>query len=301
MHIGIDKNSGLVYEGWGNPSMPAVPTPHITLATLIKNTEDWNSLPRSFDQSSLGWIFREDSFDAVTRTRRGRLYFHAGGGQPTMIPVTPHPYEDPFGKSAGQGGFTRKQLYTYIACTPLLQEPNQGQGSTIALGTAQASSSWRIIQTELLASGCVMVTLKALSSFGILPEMDMSKVAMENQVPVKQAFDRALDAAFRETPVSVVDHCKNAIVVILGRWLVHQGQNVSVLSKDIGEVSKVILGEPYKMYVVGNLAQVLSRLHARGKGNEQHAKEARPPVEEDAQLALEALGITLRDIGWAKS
>ena len=84
MHLGIDNNSGLVYEGWGNPSLPAIPTPHITLTKLIKHPEDWSSLPLSFDQSSLGWIFREDTFDAVTRTRRGRLYFHPGGGQPTQ-------------------------------------------------------------------------------------------------------------------------------------------------------------------------------------------------------------------------
>ncbi len=301
MHLGIDNNSGLVYEGWGNPGLPAIPTPHITLAKLIKHPEDWSSLPLSFDQSSLGWIFREDTFDAVTRTRRGRLYFHPGGGQPTLTSVTPHPYEDPFGKSAGQGGLTRKTLYTYMACTPLLQEPNRGEGSTLVLGTVQAASSWRVVQTELLASGCVMVTLKALSAFGILPEIDMDKVSTEHKATVEQAFDRALNSAYRETPISVVDHCKNAIAVIVARWLVQQGHEKSVLNKDIGDVAKVILAEPYKMAVIGNLAQVTARLHARGKGNEQHAKEARPPVEEDAQLALEALGITLRDLGWAKS
>ncbi len=299
MYLGIDNNSGLVYEGWGHPGVPAIPTPHITLATLIKNTEDWRSLPSSFDQSSLGWIFREDSFDAVTRTRRGRLYFHPGGSQPISTSVTPHPYEDPFGRSAGQGGLARKMLHTYLACTPLLQEPNQGQGSLLVLGTAQAASSWRVVQTEHLASRCVMVTLKALSAFGILPEIDMTKVSLEHQTPVRQAFDRAVDSAFRETPISVVDHCKNAIAVILARWLVQQGHESSLLAKDVGEVAKAALGETHKMFAVGNLALVVGRLHARGKGNEQHAREARLPIEEDAQLALEALGFVIRDIGWA--
>lgn len=35
MHLGIDNNSGLVYEGWGNPGLPAIPTPHITLPSSI--------------------------------------------------------------------------------------------------------------------------------------------------------------------------------------------------------------------------------------------------------------------------
>lgn len=301
MYLGIDNNSGLVYEGWGHPSVPAIPTPHITLATLIKNANDWRSLPTRFDQYSWSWIFREDSFDAVTRTRRGRLYFQPDGSQPSMTAVTPHPYEDPFGKSAGQGGLTRKSLHTYMACTPLLQEPNQGQGATLALGTAQAASSWRVVQTEYLASRSVMVTLKSLSAFGILPEIDTEKISSEHLTPVLQAFDRALDSAFRETSISVIDHCKNAIAVILARWLAQQGHDKLILNKDINDVAKAVLGEPYKMFAIGNIAQVIGRLHARGKGNEQHAKEARAPTEEDAQLALEALGLTLRDIGWAKS
>jgi hypothetical protein len=301
MYIGIDSNTGLVYDGWGHPNVPVIPTPHITLATLIKTEEDWRSLPTSFDHSSLGWIFREDTFDAVTRTRRGRLYFQAEGSQPTTTSVTPHPYEDPFGRSAGQGGLTRKTLYTYMACTPLLQKAKQGQGSILALGTAQAASAWRVVQTEILVCRNVMVTLKALSTFDILPEIDMTKVSTEHQNPVKEAFDRALDSAFRETSISVIDHCKNAIAVIVARWLVQQGHDKSVLSKDIGDVAKAVLVAPYKMFVIGNLAQVTARLHARGKGNEQHAKEARLPTEEDAQLALETLGVILRDIGWAKN
>lgn len=301
MYLGIDNNSGLIYEGWGQPNVPAIPTPHITLATLIKSPEDWKSLPASFDQSSLGWIFREDSFEAVTRTRRGRLYFFPGGSQPNLTPVTPHPYEDPFGRSAGQGGITRKMLYTYMACTPLLQESNQGQGSTLALGTSGAASSWRVVQTELLASRCVMVTLKAHSAFGILPEIEMTKISTEHQTPVMDAFNRALDSAFRETPISAVDQCKNAITVIVARWLVQEGYEKSILDKDIGEVAKAVLSDPHKMFVVGNLAQVVGRLHARGKGNEQHAREARSPTEDDAQLALESLGLIIRDIGWSKT
>lgn len=301
MYLGIDNNSGLVYEGWGHPGVPAIPTPHITLATLIRSANDWRSLPTSFDQYSLSWIFREDSFDAVTRTRRGRLYFQPEGSQPNITSVTPHPYEDPFGKSVGQGGMTRKSLHTYMACTALLQEPNQGQGATLALGTAQAASSWRVVQTELLASRSVMVTLKSLSAFSILPEIDTKKISNEHLTPVLQAFERALDSAYRETSISVIDHCKNAIAVILARWLAQQGHEKSILNKDINDVAKAVLGEPYKMFAIGNIAQVIGRLHARGKGNEQHAKEARPPTEEDAQLALEALGMTLRDIGWAKN
>jgi hypothetical protein len=35
------------------------------------------------------------------------------------------------------------------------------------------------------------------------------------------------------------------------------------------------------------------------KGNEAHTKGLRDPVDEDAELALHAVGFVLRDIGWA--
>jgi hypothetical protein len=47
------------------------------------------------------------------------------------------------------------------------------------------------------------------------------------------------------------------------------------------------------------LPAVPTRLHARGKSNEAYSKSLRDPVDEDAELALHALGLALHDIGWA--
>ncbi|MBU3996233.1 MAG: hypothetical protein KKI03_01645 [Gammaproteobacteria bacterium] len=57
--------------------------------------------------------------------------------------------------------------------------------------------------------------------------------------------------------------------------------------------------EPYAISCASWLAQVVARLHVRGKGNEQHARSLRIPVEEDAELAIQALGFVIRDIDWA--
>lgn len=300
MHLGIESKTGLVYEGFGSPTHPVFTIPNITRAVLIETDDDLRKLPAASSNYQWTWIFREDSFDSVTRTRRGRLYVPYQNSQPNRSLVAPHPSDNPALRLNNQNGFVIKQLYTYISCTSLLNQPNQGLGMKLVLGATGAFSVWRIVQTELLTNHCVLVTLKALNAFGILPELDLTKIDPSHQQAVKQAIDRALDSAFRETPISVIDQCKNAIAVTLARWLVQQGYDASILSKDIGEVAKAVLNEPHKMFALGNLAQVTGRLHARGKGNEQHAKEARIPTEEDAQLALEALGFTLREIGWAK-
>lgn len=51
MHLGIDQQTGLVYEGSDGPALPAVPTPSVTQAKLIKAERDWEDLPRGIGRS----------------------------------------------------------------------------------------------------------------------------------------------------------------------------------------------------------------------------------------------------------
>ncbi|WP_176044326.1 hypothetical protein [Burkholderia vietnamiensis] len=299
MYLGIDRQSGLVYEGLGGAELPAVPTPNVTQAKLIEAPGDWDNLPSGLTSSPFSWIFREDTFDAVSRTRRGRLYEPMGHTQPSSQRVAPHPYEDPLTRAFGQGGRLHKELYMYTTCGSLLSKPQKGMGLTLALGTPRAASAWRIVQTEVLASGCTMVTLKSLSAFGILPTIDGEKVPPEFKESIAQAMARALDSAFRETPISVVDHCRNALTIVLSRWLVANGHERDVLAKDLRDVALAVAKPPYKKECVSWQALLVARLHVRGKGNEVHSRSLREPVEEDAEAALHALGFALRDLGWA--
>lgn len=299
MYLGIHEQSGLIYEGMGSPDLPVPITPNVAQARLIEAPEDRANLPAGLWNSPFAWIFREDSFDAVTRTRRGRLYAcPEGQTQPSSQRVAPHPYEDPMGRAVGQGGRLVKTLYVYSACTSLLAKPNQGMGATLVLGSQRGASSWRIIQTEVLANGCVMVTLKAMTAFGIVPDIDTTKIAAEFRPAVTQAMTRVLDSAFRETPISVIDHCRNAITALLSRWMAQQGHDRSVLADDLGKVANTISKAPYEKYCASHLAHVVARLHVRGKGNEQHARNLRVPLEEDAEMAIQAVGFVIRDIDW---
>lgn len=299
MYLGIDTNSGLVYEGFNAPDIPSIPAPSITQAKLINFEADWKDLPRGIGSSPMAWVFREDSFDPVTRTRRGRLYEpEPGQAQPKSHFVAPHPYEFPMMRQTGSDGRLSKSMNTFSACHPLLMLPNQGQGLTLALGSARAASGWRILQTEALANGCVMVTLKSLSAFGILPTVDYVKIDERFRPAVREAIDRVLNSAFRESSISVVDHCRAALTVVLSRWLVQCGhEDVKTLGADLGELSKRI--EKQAMDCVAKAAQIVARLHVRGKPNEQHAKGLRTPLDGDAEFCMHALGLAIRDFGWA--
>lgn len=296
MYLGIDPNSGLAYEGLGAPDFPSIPSPHIVQAKLIESESDWTELPTGIATTPFAWVFREDSFDAVTRTRRGRLYESpAGQVQPADHSVSPHPYEDPSMRNATRGRVS-KPLFTYWACNSLLLKPNRGQGLTLALGSDRAPSGWRIIQTEVLANRCVLVTLKSLSAFAILPEVDYTRIDEPSRPAVGEALQRVLDSAFRESAISVVDHCRAALTVLLSRWLLQNGYDESVLDADLGDLAKKVDGP---MGCASRVSQVVARLHSRGKPGEQHSKRLRQPVEGDDEFALHAVGLVLRDFGWS--
>lgn len=297
MYLGIETQTGLIYAGSNvGLLMPAVPIPIVTLARLIREPEDWGRVPTG----PVSWLLREDTFDPVTRTRRGRLYeTDTGFAQPSNHRVVPHPNEDPFGRLRGAGGLTAKPLLVYKACRSLLTEKRQGLGLTLALGDPAAVSAWRIIQAEIDATGCLMVTLKSLSAFGILPELDTTKVPLDLQKPAAQAFERVLNSAFRESPISVVDQCRNAMTVFLSAWLVDQKHDRSILAVDLGKVAETVGQPPYNKHALSWSAKIVARLHSRGKDNEMLSKGLRTPVEEDAEFALQAFGFALRELGWA--
>jgi hypothetical protein len=169
---------------------------------------------------------------------------------------------------------------------------------TLALGDARAASPWRIIQTEALANGSVMVTLKSLSAFAIIPAVDYGQVAQEHRPAVTDAIERVMNSAFREAPISVVDHCRAALTVLLSRWLLqNRREEEAALALDLGPLARRM--EAYEMFCVANAAHIVARLHARGKPNEQQARGLRTPEIGDDEFALESVGLVIRDLGWS--
>ena len=300
MYLGIEESTGLIYEGSGNPEIPAIPLPTVLQAKLIESEQDWHSLPGGLAADPMQWVFREDSFDPVTRIRRGRLY-QPLETQPTDQAVLPSPYDDPVRQVVNNNYRQIKRLNVYSTCSQLLTRPRRGEGCTLALGGQVAASAWLIVTTEVLANRAVMVTLKAMSAFGVLPPLNEEEVPMAFRGIVKQSFEKVLDSAFRESPSSVVEHCRDALQVFISRWLVAQGHQESIKREELAPIAKLVEKDPYEMACVGNLARVVARLHGgRGKTNEREDRGTRELTEEDAELAVRTVGFVLRDLGWAR-
>lgn len=301
--LGIDINSGLVYEGRSSPTHPVWPTPPVCNATLIESPGDFRGVPRSFSNDPFGWVFVETSFDFGTRIRRGRLYQNFTNIDREAMPVEAHPaVHSDLIKAANNNWRVSKELTVYIECKNLLARRNRGVGARLVLGQIDACSTWKIVQVERSIESDVVVTLRAESALGALPELDRSRIEPSSFASVESAYDRVLDAAYRELPTSVVDQCRNAVVVFVSRWMQHEEGSLSPTEKDLGEWVKAIVaryGEKEKIALRSAL-EIIARLHSRGKDNERYKMSLREVEEDDAAMAIHAVGFILREIGWAR-
>jgi len=179
--LGIDYETGLVYEGRSDPRHPVWPTPPVCNATLIEIPGDIGKIPRSFASHPFGWIFVETSFDFGTRVRRGRLYQNQGNIDREAVRVQAHPaIHSDLIKAANNNWLVSKLLTLYIECGDLLAKQNSGVGLRIALGQSDACSVWKIVQVERSLSSDVVLTLRSESSLGILPELDAARICSTN-------------------------------------------------------------------------------------------------------------------------
>lgn len=299
--LGIEHENGLVYEGTDNPSHLTVPAPIICQCALIESPSDIVNLPRGMHGDPFRWIFREDSFDPVSRVRRGRLFQSFGQTNRASVFVEAHPNLLSDSRRRTEDGRVQKDLNVFIHCTELLGRANRGEGLQLAIGNTQAHSLWRILQTEQTVSHDVLVTLRAESAFGILPALDTAKISEDGRKPVADAYDRVMKVAYRESPTSVVDQCRNLCAVVSARWLYQRTSNPKVLVKDLAKCITAIKTEYGEgNYLLVRLAlETVNLLHPRVKENERERYALREVSNEDAELALHATGFLLRELGWS--
>jgi hypothetical protein len=299
--IGIERDSGLVYEGRESACYLALPTPVLSQCALVKSPDDLTKLPTSFDANPFSWIFREESFDAVSRVRRGRVFEKQGGSnwEPWLVNAHSSLVSD-YAQGRPDGRIV-KQLNLFMECQALLGMPQRAEGSQLAIGVAGAFSLWRILQVERTLSADVMVTLRAESAMGILPEIDETRVPPASLGAVRTAITRVLDVAYRELPTSVVDQCRNACAAMGSHWLYHRNGDAQILEKDLGNVINAIQRElgVDKSRTICSALDIVNRLHPRGKHNEVHKYDLRNVTDEDAALAVHATGFLIREFDWA--
>lgn len=296
--IAFDPNTWLMYEGLSNHGHGVSPAPMVSVATFVQAEADWRKVPSSGALRSAMCVFREDYFDPVSRIRRGRFYEVAGRQQPDQWWVHKHPVlPEDVGHQAHEGRFT-KSLISFSPMGNVSQRLVTTPRTLVVLGAATAITVWNIVSVERSGNDEDVVTMRARSNLGFLPDLLMDAIPAEARDRVSAAVTKVVDGAHRSSGITVVDLCRDAMGVILSAHL-HQdaGEDAKIVEKDLGAL---IAKLPPESKLFRAAADVVCKLHPRGKSNEQQRLGTRDVTEADGAFAIEALGFVLRELGWAR-
>jgi len=297
MNIGISTNN-LIYEGtsaWGCALWP----PPFLFPCNFQPVQDVELRPAQ-ESAVLDskYIFREDSFDPVSRVRRGRFY-RKSLQQPTEWYVYPHPALPIENRQARTDGSIAKELTTFESFRLMSELPDLiTVQRLIILGTTSRFSLWTIHNLEGIAGGEEMVVLRSRQTFGALPRILMENIPQLRRVKVMEMLNKLSEEVYKSGPESVTDRCRDAASAILGSYLEERG--IAKFEDDLGKLIRKFSdsAEPKKLVI--NCAETIRQLHPRVKPAEQEKWKSRPIVEQDAELAVQCLGTILCELEWGK-
>ncbi|THD10125.1 hypothetical protein B1806_09665 [Metallibacterium scheffleri] len=157
-----------------------------------------------------------------------------------------------------------------------------------------------MIASEHIITGEWLVTLKARHALGVLPEVDRAKIPEIGRVKAIETIDTLINAAYRESPESIVDRARAAAQWCFATWAAAKFKDDRLLTSDLAQLATEVEKRSCecKPEMAIWSARGLARLHSRAKPNEQERRDTRPVMEADAEYALAAMGLLLREIGW---
>jgi len=287
-YLGISSGDQVIYEGHLNAGFRPATQP---LLVPIK----FPAFPLS---SWLGEapappaLLREDFFDPVTRIRRGRVFTLRNCKQPHVWtahdPYRPHPNSNRIHHQ------TEVYLYEQSNLGPLREYPLSSVNHIAIIGSEPFISFWKIISLESSVHGTPILTLKSYRSLGDIPELDPDKIPVEIRSKLDELLEQVANSHHRAGAVDVVDRVRGAFILIFGQLAGDRGS-------DLGNSLKLIRKSDNPRPLMCSAADIINKLHSRGKPNEEFNYGTRTVSEEDAQLAIGCLALVLKEAGWAKS
>jgi hypothetical protein len=291
--IGIDTSQGLVYESSCRYNGRLLwPAPVISHAKIIHADEQ--EFKAKSSQDSFGYIFREDSFDPITKIRRGRFY-ESQASLTQGWQVLPH-HAKPYRENYNSGVPHKEQLDTYSSHMSIWHRHIQGkqQKPLVLLGLGDCYTVWEIISIEDIYTGETMVTLKARNSLGNLPQLLNNNIPENYRDKLIEAVQTFSDEAYRASPSSVIDRARDVATCALNAYLGYSGKSAKDLGKLVAEVNS------RDRAIAASTANIIARLHARGKPVEQEKRELLPIRENDANLVVQCVGGLLCELGYGE-
>ncbi|CAI3966807.1 hypothetical protein [Alteromonas macleodii] len=290
--LGICKKTGRVYEGSSGSGIPVEGRSNLFPITFHELNID---APTHSVDGFPPLLFREDSFDSITKIRRGRVVKLSTETQPKVWRVHDQIRKDLKLVSWASGAAQETELFTYQR-SPLNELKGLSKFPNVIIGEAPHHSIWSLLSIEKQYDGALLLTLKAVRSLGVVPDVNFNKYSAPARKELKRALEQVEVSANKLSPKDTVDRCRDALSIVFGdlanNLTVDLGQGISKYL----ERNKVKDSKRDGQDLISKNADIVRVLHARGKPNESHKHSTRPIDEEDANLALNCLWFVLTEL-----
>lgn len=299
MMLGIDEDGADVYEG--SSWLHAIYPPPILIPINFGSSSEEAKPSEATHISHVKYLFREDSFDPTSRIKRGRVYIR-DDTTPRDCIVYPHPARatEIITRAKGYATFQRRlAVFHPYQIGPNLKQPIL-KPPVVILGTSAAYSLWVIVEFERIYTNEELITLRSVRSFGSIPNLRVDTLPTGDKAKIVQTYEKLSLDIHKSGPESVIDRSRELMVAVLKGYL--GTNNVEAAGDDLSSLTKKLdeLPSADRKNVASNAAKIIGLLHARGKIAEQEKRAFRPIMEQDAELAVSCIGVTLCDFGWAE-
>ena len=273
---------GDYYEGNDNNLRIMNPRPMVLPLVVMGNS----------NQEVGSIVFIEDYFNSAARIRRGRVYIPGIQNSWYKGMISPLPPIFRAQSIANQNVNQVKAQVSYMS----LNSSVMPTGTEVLLGQKGSQSSWSVVLAEQDLSSGLVLTLKAKTFLGVLPDVDASALPDNNRQDILYALGAVVETASIQAPQPVVDACREAVY-----QMVKAAYPMSI-SNPADELGKMVLWlNKNDKGALGVTMELVRTLHNRGKGAVAAQYGTRPLSPEDANLAVSAVAFLLQDFGWAES
>lgn len=304
MKIAFDDNTHTFYEGFStlHGARPISHSITFTQATFIASRD--SGLDDVLDHTrpnEYKLLFREDSFDPVTKIRRGRFYSQdLSESNPKTTMVMPLPGVESLPSYGSPVSLVRKELCIFKEERLRSHHIKSSSWPLVVLGWKSSPTFWKILQIENISTGEELVYLRSRSSIGVLPDLDLGKESFssEDESEIVTKLESLSNDVHVSTAQSIVDNCRDLAEVLL-RSKVRQ-KDSTLKGKELKELIGLFeKNYPSNFRLIPHYSQIIRQLHQRRKTAIQDKTEVKLITEEDSELAIHCISSMIRDLGIA--
>lgn len=303
MILGIHESNRLVYEGDSfSNGYPLSPLPLISQVSFHADIEKAKlGLKESSYFYDYDFIFREDSYDPVSRSRRGRIY-KASNSKPETWSIIPHG-SHLVRRTAltAEGQLQGQRLFAFhnVTLRSIFKDHREIKSLNFLIGIRPAFTKWAIVNYEVAFNGEEIVTLRSVNTLDVIPDLDYGKIDPSEHSVVRGTVDKFLEVVYSASAESIIDRAGEVCISLIHAVLRVSNPETKGLSLD----SAIKLMKDSEQFserkMLLSAMELLRLFHSRGKLTFQDRHKTRSVNYYDSQAAIDCLSTVIFELDLA--